>query len=302
MRIVPFLATLLVFLAFLIIVLPDRDLPRIPRLLLSISPLLLSFLFLLAILEFLLQTFRIWLFLRSVPLSRVVYLYSAGQFLSFIAPSRLVGEAGKGLLFRDHAGVPYSRIMAAISVERMQDALALATFLFLSASFLHPFFILFAFSIPLLFFLNLRFPFLLPLLMKIPFDPLREFISEFFAHGREFLDTRFLISLFFTFLLWLLDFLRFFLILSAFGVKISFLQTVAVTCVAYASVFVSFLPGGLVFFEGSALGLLILLGAPRTPALLATLVERFFSFWLWLLVGFPLYLRNPVKLSVRDKL
>jgi len=85
---------------------------------------------------------------------------------------------------------------------------------------------------------------------------------------------------------WLGDMLCLFLVTLSFGFALPLGVLLFAYCVATLAGLISFIPGGLGVTEGT-LGLaLTALGVPFALALTAILVFRFFSFWLWIPIGF----------------
>jgi len=91
-------------------------------------------------------------------------------------------------------------------------------------------------------------------------------------------------------LYWLGDVLCFYFVFASFSYKISFGVLIFGYGLATLAGMASFIPGGLGVTEGSMALLYSSLGVPGSLALIAILVFRFFSFWIWIPIGFYSYL------------
>lgn len=86
-------------------------------------------------------------------------------------------------------------------------------------------------------------------------------------------------------LIWLLYPAKLYLLMLHLPHTISVYQLTAVVFAAYMVAMVPLFPGGLVGFEGTMSGLLLTLGVALTDAAVVTVLFRFFTFWLVLLLG-----------------
>lgn len=84
---------------------------------------------------------------------------------------------------------------------------------------------------------------------------------------------------------WLGDIAAFYFVFLSFGYNIHWGPLIAGYCISSFLGMVSFIPGGLGVVEGS-MGLIYAgLGVPSSIAIMAILVFRFFSFWIWIPFG-----------------
>jgi len=88
-----------------------------------------------------------------------------------------------------------------------------------------------------------------------------------------------------TVILWAIDFYRMWPVLKVMGGRVDYPTVASLVSIAYILGAISFLPSRLGAYEGGLAGGLVLHGVPYNIAIAATLYERFFSYWLWIIVG-----------------
>jgi len=94
---------------------------------------------------------------------------------------------------------------------------------------------------------------------------------------------------------WLGDIICFYFIFLAFGFHIQWGVLLFSYCISTVLGIISAIPGGMGVTEGSLALIFGAMGVPSALALTATLVFRFFSFWLWIPIGFLSYLSLAKK-------
>jgi len=92
-------------------------------------------------------------------------------------------------------------------------------------------------------------------------------------------------------LLTLFDSLTIYLLFAGFNVKFSLVYVILGLMATRVVALFSFIPGALIFFEGSMIFFYSLLGVPAGMALIVTLLFRFLSFWLPMPAGLFYYKR-----------
>lgn len=265
------------------------DLLAVLRVISSLSLEWVAILFLITFLELILKTSRFAYSLKTKrPFSSLLHAYFTSVFLSFLIPFRLLGEGVRPLAFRSISKISYRESLSAISIERVMDMLVLPTVLLLMfTSALNPL----APTLILLFllvfiFLTVRGVFT-GVIRKLPFGKTSSFFEDVFENIRNTFSDKgkmFAITLT-TLAVWMLAFLRFWLITKMLGENLSFTEVAFVSAFTYLFSIFSLLPGGLVMFEGGGVAALLYFGVDKTNAFTATMLERIFSYWLFILGG-----------------
>ncbi|GEM_PF-6289157 len=274
----------LVFIAILIILgaIYRKEAENIARIVVSAPLWLFLVAFASVFIEFCLQALRMYLVFKK-GFGETLRAYAVGHFVAFSFPSRTLGEGARiGALARE-LGVKTTEMAAYVSVERLMDMLVIAT---AAAGILYtislPAAILVAFAIVGGFSL-----FLLNAIPKKAKSRLPLAVREYIDHGQKILRKKRLsvTLLVITALLWAIDFFRMWIILWGMGARIPYPAVAALVSLAYILAVLSFLPGGLGAYESGLIGGLVLKGVSVDIATAATLYERFFSYWLWIIVG-----------------
>ena len=78
----------------------------------------------------------------------------------------------------------------------------------------------------------------------------------------------------------------------------TFVKVALAVVISYAVGLISFLPGGLVAYEGGMVGSLVYFGVPIDTAIAITLYERTFSNYLWLILGSFALARKRKELGI----
>ncbi len=91
-----------------------------------------------------------------------------------------------------------------------------------------------------------------------------------------------------SFLIWILEILRVYIVFSAFGVDVSFVIIAEVFIISSLLGLIPLLPGGLGAVDGIMILLFSAAGVPPSISAAATLVERLISFWMTSIIGMAL--------------
>ena len=251
----------------------------------------------LAALELLLEVVRIvslsHLTVNAANILRFTPPFIAGLPVAFLAPSRILGEAGRVVFFHKLAGVDEKTAASAVLNERLLDFLLLAAasaLLLTSMSGSQSSQLLAASAVIIAlitsFFALARLVPYSKIARISPFLHNKELEKYYEAARKTAADSKtFLTASMLTIAIWLVDFFRVSYIFSLFNAKPSFLEVAGSTSISYIVGVLSMLPGGLGSFEFSGTFVYGLLGIDAATALPALLMERLFSFWAWALIG-----------------
>lgn len=210
-----------------------------------------------------------------------------------ITPGK-IGELLKCYLLKEHMGAPVSTTSSIVMAERLTDGLAMVILAsFGCLSYAYGGYVLVAVtvilvSIVVLFQYDGLFNFFCSLLGMIGF--LRRFSTFLFRFQQNAKRLFTLKGLFFAVVIgvvsWGFEGLVIFFTVRGFGGDISVLSSVFVVSFSSLVGALSVIPGGLVVAEGSIMALLLLAGLGREMAAATTLVTRFSTLWLGVLIGF----------------
>lgn len=254
---------------------------QITTLLLKTPPDIFLWALVLVIAEFVLQAWRMRLVFKK-GWKEVLRTYAIGHFVAFSLPNRALGELARAGALAKLLSVPADDAMAYVGVERLLDVIVLLA----AGSYLIAKVSLFLGAVVCLgvlaMLLALEVRRLNDLFSKLPWV-----VGGYFKSARKIVKNRGLLAklLFLTMVLWLLDFLRVWTIVRTFGGNVGYPEISALVSLTYIIAVLSFLPGGLVVWEGGLSAGLVAMGMSMEGAIAATLLERFFSYWLWILVG-----------------
>ncbi len=232
--------------------------------------------------EFVLQAQRMALFFNK-GLESILPAYAVGHFTAFVFPSRMLGEGARALSMAKVVSESAHKLVSFVSIERMFDVvllLSLSSLLLLKYS---PLALVLPVLAVLLFVFVLRYD---PLFRKLE-SKSPELLKRYLRETKGVTSNKTLLLLFFllTIALWFIDFLRVWLIARYYGIDLPFFLISAAVSASYILGVLSFLPGGLIVFEASLSGILTLLGTSPEAAMATTLLERVFSYWMWIGVG-----------------
>jgi uncharacterized protein (TIRG00374 family) len=210
-----------------------------------------------------------------------------------ISPGK-IGELLKCYLLKEHMGAPISTTSSIVMAERLTDGLAMVILAsFGCLSYAYGVYVLVTVAVILvsaviLFQYDGLFSYFCSFLGRIGF--LRRF-SFFLLHFQQNAKRLFTLQgLFFAVgigvISWGFEGLVIFFTVRGFGGDISVLSSVFVVSFSSLVGALSVIPGGLVVAEGSIMALLLLAGLGREMAAATTLVTRFSTLWLGVLIGF----------------
>lgn len=235
--------------------------------------------FLLEIVEVMLESARLFVLVKS-NFFNVVYSYLVGLGTAFLVTPRPVGEVLRAEVMSILLKEDNSKMLAYVSIERILDVLVLLIFSLYIINFIFNIVIV---IMPIVAFL------MVVMLITVLNNKisLPKIIVKYFEYSKLLLtDKNYIIFAFLiTLLLWMVDFARVYIIANVFGIKTSYLDIAAITAISYLSGVLSILPGGLGIYEGTLVGGLVLVGCDLDKALAVTLYERFFSYWLILILS-----------------
>jgi len=209
-----------------------------------------------------------------------------------ITPGK-VGELLKSYLIKEYNGTDISKTSPIIVAERVTDAIAMIILASIG-SLLYSYgqivllvtFIFLGIGISALYFKGL-FSIITRVLSKIKYiDRNIHLLENFQLSAEKLLDPK---SLIFAILIgivsWGFEGFVVFLSLKALGGSIPLLGSIFV--VSFSSIMgaISTLPGGLGVAEGSIMGVLVLLGTSKEMAASTTLITRFSTLWLGVIIG-----------------
>ncbi len=262
----------------------------------------------LALTEYLLQVIRFRELLppqKREDLKELAINYILGHFAAFISPSRSLGEGMRLLVFHKELGISLGRTSSIVITERLSDLLILSIALLGIFFYISPILgIIFMIGIILGFTLISSRRFSNIVLKIIPYKNIQNIAKEYFDHSREIIRSpkRFARILGIALLVWTVDFIRYWWILKTLGINVSFPVTAGTGALSYFSSIISIFPGGTVFFEGTGTAVYSYLGFESNLVLAGILIERIYSYWIWLITGAILATRHKLpKTFVQDR-
>ncbi len=297
----PIVTWIVIGILLMAIVMMLSDFKAVLKILSNINLKYLPFILLLAPLNYLFRYLKWNYYLKKIEvylpakLNRCIFI--SGLSMT-ITPGK-VGELLKSYLIKEYNGTDISVTSPIIVAERVTDAIAmilLASIGSLSYNYgqysLLIILMLLFLGIASLYFDSL-FMFLIKILLKIKFlGKYIHLLKKFQCSAKKLFDIK---SLIFAILIgiisWGFEGVVVYLSLRAIGGSISFLESIFV--VSFSSILgaVSVFPGGLGVAEGSIMGILMLLGIPKEMSAATTLITRFSTLWLGVVIGvFGLYL------------
>lgn len=237
----------------------------------------------LVLLEFFLQALRFWLVFKK-PMWETLRVYAVGHFVAFSFPSRTLGEGARVAAFAKELGVKGGDTAAYVSIERLLDIAVITAAASLILLKLNPALAMGIAASIIIFFALLESD---RIYRRIIARNVPSWLLNYIERSRGIIKDRgkFITMFVITVVLWAIDFYRMWLITTVMGGSVDYITVAALTSIAYILAAISFLPGGLGAYEGGLAGGLVLYGVPYSVAIAATLYERFFSYWLWIIVG-----------------
>lgn len=237
---------------------------------------------------------------------------SLGIFISGLSMTVTPGKVGeflKSYLVKEIQGTPMSVTSPMIITERLTDGISMIILAGAGAlEFRYGLGALAVAASGLIFFVVfVRFrPFaywIISILKKLPV--LRKFaggIDSFYESSCRLLSIKsIIVSLVIGTVSWSFEGIIIYFVLLGFDTPIPVLSSVFI--ISFSSVVgaVSMLPGGLLVTEGSILGLLIIAGVSRQIAAVTTIITRFSTLWLGVIIGLWGLIFVQKRLSVKNK-
>jgi uncharacterized protein (TIRG00374 family) len=284
-----FVLILLEFLGF--------EFTKLPEMLKKIGILPLIFLLLITFLEVIIKAYRFNLTLKKpLKITKVLWPYFRATYLSYFVPVRLLGEGVKAPIFKKHCNISYTQSLASISIERLTDMLLITFIALYAVSYINPIIsglLLFSFII---FILIMRSELPIKTIRKLPENKVFDFVFDYSKTLNLLFNNpikMFKVSVL-TLFAWGVAFGRMWLILILLGENINFFNAVSASAIAYLVSLLSILPGGLVGFEGGGIAALVLMGITKEMAMFTIFIERIFSFWLFVIIGIIIEIKNKL--------
>lgn len=219
------------------------------------------------------------------------YIFMSGLSMT-VTPGK-VGELLKCLLLKEHMNASVSTTSSIVMAERLTDAMAMVLLASLGAlAFNYGGYILFFTSIAMIFVVTIfhsdgLFKRITFLLVRIPrLEKATVFLLDFQQSSKAIFS---LPSLLFAVgigvVSWGFEGFVIYFAVQAFGGHISILNALFVVSFSAILGALSFIPGGLGVAEGSILGLLIMTGVGKEIAAASTVITRFSTLWLGVVIG-----------------
>ena len=243
-------------------------------------------------------------------LPRMLEIYVISWFANCIVPAKL-GDAVRSYLFKQDTRAPFSSTLGTILSERLIDLIALFVAMLISAV------VVFGTHLPgqannaiiggtvllvvggivlaVLWAVRDHIEGLLPERLREQYVRLHGAIFATLRRPERFLGA--------SFVLWLMEGLRVFLVCKALGAHVSFSTAIFVALVASLLTAIPITPAGLGVVEGAMTALLVAVGIDHSLALAITLLDRVIGYWSVILIGAIVYvarLRREVVATVVD--
>ncbi len=260
-------------------------------LLLTTSAWLAIIVVILLTIEVALEVLRLKLIVRN-PFSEVAKAYLISIGTAFVVTPRVMGEIARAEILSKILKEEKEKMLAFISVERLLDVSTLAIFaMLIIVSLLKKYYLgILLISLPLLFILVI-------ILLKKHQLKLPGFIQNYLEHSRLLLANKeyLIAAIVLTIFIWIIDFLRIWIVMKFFKVKVSYLLVASLASISYLSGVLSILPGGLGVYEAAFASGLIFQGNQPEKAIAAILYDRIFSYWLIVSIAIGLLLKERKK-------
>ncbi|HHW06812.1 MAG TPA: flippase-like domain-containing protein [Clostridia bacterium] len=234
-----------------------------------------------------------------VSFNKMLYINSQGTLLESITPgAKIGGEVVRVLLLKNIAGYSAAK---AVSLVTIQKLFSFSSFFLLSlAALFHITGKISYFDGPALvkgtvytalvllitvFMAALLYPDRMLVMLKKRNE--NSFLVEILTHMTVFRQHRgaWWRQLGLSFLIWLLFPLKFWLLVRVFTHEVDLFTLAGIAMVAYLAAMLPVAPGGLGSFEVTMSGLLLLLGLPAADVVVITVLFRFITFWLVVLLS-----------------
>lgn len=300
-------AILVISLLLLVLIISFGDLNQIYAHLKEISIFQLLILLALMSLAMLVRAWRWKFFLADeskIPFLRIMPIFFAGKAVTGLTPGN-AGEPIRSVFLKQMEGIPVSKSMKSLIVERVIDLLIVLFFScyvlifylqnLIGKLWLGYLFLLILILTALLFLFSRKFSFfILNNLTKLfkRQEKIKHFLDLFinsFCDSTVKKRTFFwgiIISLF----IWALDGAVFFIIFTFLGEKINFFFLLSAFSLSVIIGLVSLLPGGLGSLEGGFVLLLVMVGMDKNVAITGALVGRFVNYVYPMFLGYLFFL------------
>ncbi|MFC1937208.1 YbhN family protein [Chloroflexota bacterium] len=273
------------------------DVQKVSRILIEFKWSYIPLILVLPLLNYLLRFCKWEYYLRCVGI-KLPFKTSLEVFLSGLAMSVTPGKLGellKSYLLKRLNDVEVCRSVPVILAERITDALGMLVLVAISFSAFK--YVNEVFIVAVAFLLILVVGIiqsrgissrLLDFLGKVPLISRvsRDLRTSYEAAYTLFKLKNLLVAIFISTISWGFECLAMYLVLQGSGMDISVLLSTFVFSFSSLAGAISMLPGGLVITEGSLVGLLMLAEMPREIAASATVIVRFCTLWLAVVIGF----------------
>ena len=225
-------------------------------------------------------------------------IYFFGQFVNTLLPAR-IGDFYKAYILKKNLKTARSKSLGTIFIDRFYDFVIMAFLIIISAFFVFrggipdgvrytAFFLFFLImiAIMLIVFIRKYRQFVTKMLPK----KIGKIVANFESGALASLKCKTIpITLLITIIVWSLECVIFYLIISALGLKLPVFLTLFIISMANAIMIVPITPSGLGFVEGGILGILIFLGIDKNLAISVVLINSVINYWNLLFVGFLAY-------------
>ena len=241
-----------------------------------------------------------------------MYYYLCGLAVTLGIPPKPLGEAFRIIILKYYYKIQYSQVILSIAMENIFDVVTVLTIGLISSALL-PFpsvmdrivlivfaILLFIFSIIIVYYFIKVFNIKIRLFDSIAFNFLKNILSLFYKELKNLKMLSFktiFFSLFLSVLKIFVCTLRIYFVFLMFGVEVNFFIVLGLWSLCEIIGNVSMLPGGLGAYELSFVYLASILGINSTLALSVVIIDRLFSFWLYLIVGFGIVIlsKKPIE-------
>lgn len=218
-------------------------------------------------------------------------IFTAGLSMT-VTPGK-VGELLKSYLIKEVKGTPVSVTFPLIVAERLTDGISMIILASIGAlKFRYGLGVLLvssAFVVLFIVFVRLKSfaAFIIGLIKKLPLlNKIGRQIDAFYNSSYELLNMKsILFSVGIGIVSWSFEGVVIFLAIKAFGSHIPVLSSLFIVSFSSIAGAISMLPGGLFVTEGSIMGLLLMMGIPKGIASATTIITRFSTLWLGVVIG-----------------
>jgi glycosyltransferase 2 family protein len=231
-----------------------------------------------------------------IEVKESLHIFLIGLGMS-ITPGK-AGELFKSFLLKKIGNIPIPRSASAVFIDRFTDLFAMLLLISLGISLFSIGYIpLCCFALLLLgMMLMLRSPSVcVACIRQMDRHPFlrkhKDFALTLYENIYALLNWGpFLWTILLSTVAWLLESLSLYILLHALGIQLSLLHDIFIFSLGTLAGALSMLPGGLGVAEGSMTGLFLYFGVDKSAAVAVTLLIRFVTLWLGVLIGFLLFM------------